>query len=218
MPPRKAGPSVHFFRDDDPQATGENGHSPSRLSRPPPSDPRSNERVQPDRLAGIRRLISLRPDQGERRWRRATGDRDIRESMFRQCHFNSSSPRQNQPLSVVCMDLDHVGLGAAPRRDKQAVIKRPAKPVSPRTSDALLAGQPLANNAKARPPSWRVGAFGYAIHGLALLLLSLWVFSHFGQVFWFFHWLARPSAQIPCTARMSSSAAPPSRRPSGLLR
>ena len=85
---------------------------------------------------------------------------------------------------------------APPRGEisKPSTIKRPAKPVSARTSDALLAGQPLANNAKARPPSWRVGAFGYAIHGLALLLLSLWAFSHFGQVFWFFHWLARPSA------------------------
>lgn len=40
--------------------------------------------------------------------------------------------------------------------------------------------------AKAGRPSWGVGAFGYAIHGFALLLLSLWALSHFGQVFWFF--------------------------------
>ncbi len=77
---------------------------------------------------------------------------------------------------------------APPRGEtsKPSTIKRPAKPVSARTSGALLAGQPFPNNAKARPPSWRVGAFGYAINGLALLFLSLWAFSHFGQVFWFF--------------------------------
>ncbi len=100
---------------------------------------------------------------------------------------------------------------------KPSTIKRPAKPVSARTSDALLAGRPLADNAKARPPSWRVGAFGYAIHGLALLLLSLWALSHFGQVFWFFSLVSAALGVNSLHSAYVLVKDSPSPRPSGLL-
>ena len=66
------------------------------------------------------------------------------------------------------------------------VRKRPAKSVRARTAYALFASQSLDNKPTAGKRSWRLDVFGYSIHGLALLFLSLWALSHFGQVFWFF--------------------------------
>ena len=81
-------------------------------------------------------------------------------------------------------------LDLAPPRgqtSKQSTVrKRPAKPVRARTPDALFASQASGDRPKAGNRSWRLDVFGYSIHGFALLFLSLWALSQFGQVYWFF--------------------------------
>ena len=105
--------------------------------------------------------------------------------MFRQYDCNLGAP---PPLILVTGRVQGFAWRRIGFRTRGRAIERSAvreRPIRPRTPDAPFASQSVDNKTTAERWWPGAGVFGYALHGLALLLFALWAAWHFGQVFSF---------------------------------